>query len=54
MQTLAALEPSFKMQGEMMPGFDAVALQRYPEIERSTTSIMPATRRASSTAPPRS
>src|SRR6266699_3393570 len=32
MQTLAALEPSFKMQGEMMPGFDAVALQRYPEI----------------------
>src|ERR1700720_342515 len=34
MQTLAALEPSFKMQGEMMPGFDAVALQRYPEIEK--------------------
>ena len=34
MQTLAALEPSFKGQGEMMPGFDAVALQRYPEIER--------------------
>ena len=34
MQTLAALEPAFKMQGEMMPGFDAVALQRYPEIER--------------------
>ncbi|MEJ0024124.1 MAG: acetyl-CoA C-acetyltransferase [Alphaproteobacteria bacterium] len=33
MQTLAALEPSFKMQGEQMPGFDAVALQRYPEIE---------------------
>jgi acetyl-CoA C-acetyltransferase len=34
MQTLAALEPSFKGQGEMMPGFDAVALQRYPEVER--------------------
>lgn len=32
--SLAALEPSFKMQGEMMPGFDGVALQRYPEIER--------------------
>jgi acetyl-CoA C-acetyltransferase len=34
MQTLAALEPSFKMQGETMPGFDGVALQRYPEIEK--------------------
>ena len=34
MQTLAALEPSFKMQGESMPGFDAVAMQRYPEVER--------------------
>jgi acetyl-CoA C-acetyltransferase len=34
MQTLAALEPSFKSQGESMPGFDAVALQRYPEVER--------------------
>jgi len=34
MQTLAALEPSFKGQGEVMPGFDAVAQQRYPEIER--------------------
>src|SRR6476660_10264277 len=34
MQTLAALEPSFKMQGEMMPGFDAVAQQRYPEVEK--------------------
>ena len=33
MQTLAALEPSFKIQGETMPGFDAVAKQRYPEIE---------------------
>jgi acetyl-CoA C-acetyltransferase len=34
MQTLGRLEPSFKMQGEMMPGFDAVGLQRYPELER--------------------
>ncbi|MBS0520460.1 MAG: acetyl-CoA C-acetyltransferase [Proteobacteria bacterium] len=34
MQTLASLEPSFKMQGETMPGFDAVAMQRYPEIEK--------------------
>jgi acetyl-CoA C-acetyltransferase len=34
MQSLAALEASFKVQGEAMPGFDAVAKQRYPEIER--------------------
>jgi acetyl-CoA C-acetyltransferase len=34
MQSLASLEPSFKAQGEMMPGFDAVAQQRYPEVER--------------------
>ncbi len=34
MQTLASLEPSFKMQGEMMPGFDAVIQQRYPEVEK--------------------
>jgi len=34
MQTLAALEPSFKGMGEAMPGFDAVAKQRYPEIEK--------------------
>jgi acetyl-CoA C-acetyltransferase len=34
MQSLAALEPSFKVQGEVMPGFDAVAKQRYPEMER--------------------
>jgi acetyl-CoA C-acetyltransferase len=33
MQTLAALEPSFKMQGEKF-GFDSVAIQRYPEVER--------------------
>jgi len=35
MQSLAALEPSFKVQGEMF-GFDAVAVQRYPEVERIT------------------
>ncbi len=34
MQSLAALEPSFKMHGEVMPGFDAVALQKYPEVEK--------------------
>ncbi|MEQ1709533.1 MAG: acetyl-CoA C-acetyltransferase [Terricaulis sp.] len=34
MQTLASLEPSFKMQGEVMPGFDAVIQQRYPEVEK--------------------
>jgi acetyl-CoA C-acetyltransferase len=33
MQTLAALEPSFGEQGRKF-GFDAVALQRYPEVER--------------------
>jgi acetyl-CoA C-acetyltransferase len=32
MQTLAALAPSFVQMGEMA-GFDAVALQRYPEVE---------------------
>jgi acetyl-CoA C-acetyltransferase len=32
MQTLAALQPSFIQMGEMA-GFDAVAVQRYPELE---------------------
>jgi acetyl-CoA C-acetyltransferase len=32
MQTLAALNPSFVQMGDMA-GFDAVAIQRYPEIE---------------------
>jgi acetyl-CoA C-acetyltransferase len=32
MQSLAALSPSFVQMGEMA-GFDAVAIQRYPEIE---------------------
>ncbi len=34
MQSLGRLEPAFKMMGEAMPGFDKVALLRYPEIER--------------------
>ncbi|MDX5360760.1 MAG: acetyl-CoA C-acetyltransferase [Alphaproteobacteria bacterium] len=34
MQSLGALKPSFQGIGEGMPGFDAVAIQRYPEIER--------------------
>lgn len=34
MQSLGSLEPSFKMMGEIMPGFDAVILQRYPELEK--------------------
>ena len=32
MQTLASLQPSFVQMGEMA-GFDAVAVQRYPELE---------------------
>ncbi len=35
MQSLAALEPSFAKTGEAL-GFDSVAIQRYPEIERIT------------------
>ena len=34
MQSLAALKPSFALLGEEMPGFDAVALLRYPELEK--------------------
>jgi acetyl-CoA C-acetyltransferase len=33
--SLAKLEPAFKVQGEKY-GFDAVAMQRYPELERMT------------------
>ncbi|GGC98270.1 acetyl-CoA C-acetyltransferase [Aquisalinus flavus] len=33
MQTLGALNPSFAMLGEM-PGFDYVAIQKYPELEK--------------------
>ncbi|MCP5071815.1 MAG: acetyl-CoA C-acetyltransferase [Rhodobacteraceae bacterium] len=34
MQSLGGLKPSFKDMGEVMPGFDAVALLKYPELER--------------------
>ncbi len=34
MQSLGALKPSFKEQGEIMPGFDKVALMKYPHLER--------------------
>ena len=33
MQSLGALKPSFKEQGEVMPGFDQVALMKYPHLE---------------------
>ena len=32
--TLAALKPAFKDMGEMMPGFDKVAMMKYPHLER--------------------
>jgi len=34
MQSLGGLKPSFKDMGESMPGFDAIALMKYPELER--------------------
>ncbi len=34
MQTLGALKPSFKDLGETMPGFDRIALMKYPHLER--------------------
>ncbi len=34
MQSLGALKPSFKDMGESMPGFDNVAILKYPELER--------------------
>ena len=34
MQSLGALKPSFKDMGEAMPGFDKVALMKYPHLER--------------------
>ncbi len=34
MQSLGALRPAFKDMGEVMPGFDAVALMKYPQLER--------------------
>jgi acetyl-CoA C-acetyltransferase len=33
MQSLGSLDPSFKGPGEVMPGFNAVIQQRYPEVE---------------------
>ena len=36
MDTLAALRPSFREMGEGMPGFDRVALMKYPHLERIT------------------
>jgi acetyl-CoA C-acetyltransferase len=34
MQALGALKPAFKDLGEMMPGFDKVALLKYPHLEK--------------------
>ncbi len=34
MQSLGALNPSFREMGEIMPGFDKVALMKYPHLER--------------------
>jgi acetyl-CoA C-acetyltransferase len=34
MQSLGALNPSFREMGETMPGFDAVAILKYPHLER--------------------
>src|SRR4029079_6606831 len=34
MQSLGALRPAFKDIGETMPGFDAVAILKYPHLER--------------------
>ena len=36
MQSLGSLNPSFAAMGQMMPGFDFVALQKYPELETIT------------------
>lgn len=34
MQTLGALNPSFQQLGEVMPGFDQIALMKYPHLEK--------------------
>jgi acetyl-CoA C-acetyltransferase len=34
MQALGRLDPSFKAMGEVMPGFDKVAIMKYPHLER--------------------
>ncbi|MBV1863242.1 MAG: acetyl-CoA C-acetyltransferase [Rhodobacteraceae bacterium] len=36
MQSLGGLKPSFQQMGEVMPGFDNVALLKYPELEKIT------------------
>lgn len=33
-ESLAALKPAFREMGEVMPGFDRVALMKYPQLER--------------------
>lgn len=34
MQSLGGLNPAFQMMGEQMPGFDKVAMMKYPHLER--------------------
>ncbi len=34
MQSLGSLKPSFKDMGEVMPGFDRIAIMKYPHLER--------------------
>ncbi|MFD1911354.1 acetyl-CoA C-acetyltransferase [Halodurantibacterium flavum] len=34
MQSLGSLKPAFKEMGEMMPGFDKIAMMKYPYLER--------------------
>ncbi len=34
MQALGALKPAFKDMGEVMPGFDKIAIMKYPHLER--------------------
>jgi acetyl-CoA C-acetyltransferase len=34
MQALGRLDPSFKAMGEVMPGFDKIAMMKYPHLER--------------------
>ena len=34
MQSLGSLNPAFQMMGEQMPGFDKIAMLKYPHLER--------------------
>jgi len=34
MQSLGSLNPAFQMMGEQMPGFDKIALMKYPHLEK--------------------